>query len=302
MRNQRPIRRFAVVHAFGWAWPALTILATGCAVADVPLPKELPVETKVLGDLGQLRIYFGHQSVGENILDGVTRFVQGTERPSVRLIQTEDPSQLAPGVWAHSKIGENEAPASKVAHFDRVLRAGLAERADIAFMKFCYIDFDDPALNVDELFASYVETMDALKADYPELTLVHFTAPLTSVQTGAKAWLRKQVGKSVWGEEENVRRLVFNEKMRSHYDGKAPLFDVAHWEARRADDRAHTFEHVSEHGRRDVPALLPGFTDDGGHLNTLGRRYVAGALLRYLGGLHLPPRATERDSGPVAQP
>jgi len=241
------------------------------------------VEREALDSVGQLRIFFGHQSVGENILDGVTRFAQERKRPSVRIVETDDASQLAPGVWAHSKIGKNEAPDSKVEHFDRVLRAGMADGVDVAFMKFCYIDFDDPKLDIDKLFTSYTGTMAALRRDYPKLTLVHFTAPLTSVQTGAKAWVRKRLGKSVWGEQENVRRARFNEKMRSHYEGKEPLFDVARWEARRGDDVEHTFAAEG----RQVPALLPGFTDDGGHLNTLGRRYVAGALLRYLGSLAL---------------
>jgi lysophospholipase L1-like esterase len=40
---------------------------------------------------------------------------------------------------------------------------------------------------------------------------------------------------------------------------------------------------------QDVPALVPDYTEDGGHLNTVGRQRVARALVAFLAGL--PPGA-----------
>jgi hypothetical protein len=295
MKLTRPALPLLVALALGA--PAL---GGGCAQKPIPLPQELPVESDALARLSKFRIYFGHQSVGENILDGVAGFAREGRGPRISVLETEDASKLAAGVWAHSKIGANEAPATKIAHFDRALRAGLAEAVDVAFMKLCYVDFDDPKLDVDQLFATYDKTMAGLEKDYPNLTLVHVTAPLTTVQTGAKAWLKKGMGKSVWGEAENARRNAFNEKLVARYSGKAPVFDLASWESRRGDGGRHTFDHEG----KAVPALLPGFSDDGGHLNATGKRYVGGALLRFLGALDKRSRAevdedkrdeTERD-------
>jgi len=46
--------------------------------------------------------------------------------------------------------------------------------------------------------------------EVPAVTFVHVTVPLTIVQTGAKAWLKRRLGKAPWGEQENVVRHRFN--------------------------------------------------------------------------------------------
>ena len=44
------------------------------------------------------------------------------------------------GIFAHSKIGKNREPASKLSEFIEIVEKGAGTGADILFMKFCYVD------------------------------------------------------------------------------------------------------------------------------------------------------------------
>ena len=69
--------------------------------------------------------------------------------------------------------------------------------------------------------------------------------------------------------------------LSKEFAGKEPLFDLAAVEATTLDGKRTAFEH------RGTPfhALLPAYTDDGGHLNKQGRRVAAEQLLILLAGL-----------------
>lgn len=220
------------------------------------------------------RVFFGHQSVGGNILEGVAEVTGG----AVRVVESRDAAALeAPGL-VHALVGQNEAPLTKVADFEKAMEA-VGPRADVAFYKFCYVDFD-ATTDVAALFEAYRGSLERIAAKYPTVTVVAMTAPLTTVQTGPKAWLKNAFGGGAWGEKENVKRHAFNEKVREAFRGK-PLFDVARVEAVRPDGTTQSFT-------RDgvaVPALVPAYTDDGGHLNAVGRKVVAEQLVKFLAAL-----------------
>lgn len=221
------------------------------------------------------RVLFGHQSVGGNILDGVTD-VAGAK---LALREGRTAALFEQPGLVHTLIGKNEDPQSKVTDFEAALDA-TAGKPEIAFFKFCYVDFDAKT-NADELFATYLASTQRLQAKYPGVTFVHVTVPLTVVQTGARAWLKHRVlGKLPWGAQENVVRHRFNTLLRTKLEGQ-PLFDLAALESTRADGTAQAHDLDG----RLTPALVPEYSDDGQHLNPEGRRRVAEALLTFLAGL-----------------
>jgi len=239
------------------------------AARDLPQP--------ALEKLAQRRIYFGHQSVGYNLVDGLQALAQ--EKPlGLKIVEGRSPEALGSPAFAHAKNGENHDPISKIRDFANTLEAGgLGQRTDIAFFKFCYVDFV-PGTDVDKVFAEYKGTLARLRQAYPKIKFVHFTSPLTVVQSGPKALVKRLLGKRLGGAEANVVRERFNALMRQEYAGREPLFDLAAVESTRPDGQPVTF---ADGGAR-YPALASEYASDGKHLNAAGARWAAAHLLKTL--------------------
>ncbi len=234
----------------------------------------LAASDETLTRVAERRIFFGHQSVGGNILDGIS----AASRGKLTINESRAADAFAkPGI-VHTFVGENEAPLSKVADFEKAMEAS-GGKAEVAFFKFCYVDFN-ATTDVDALLSEYVAAHARLKAKYPSTTFVHVTVPLTLVQTGAKAFLKRLTGGAPWGERENAVRHRYNELLRSKFKGE-PLFDLAAVEATKSDGTTQSYEFVG----KPVPALVPAYSDDGGHLNATGQKHVAEALLSFLAKL-----------------
>jgi hypothetical protein len=256
---------------------AFAVAFTVQTVHAQPAPGE-----SVLSAVSSKRIFFGHQSVGGNILDGLQEVAKGSGGGGLNIVESSDPKALEKPAIAHALIGKNEEPSSKIAAFQKAMEA-LGDKADVAFYKFCYVDFD-ASTDVEKLFGEYQASHDALRSKYPKTTFVHLTTPLTTIQTGPKAWLKRLTGSGAWGEAENVKRHQFNELLRKTYGpgGKnEPVFDLAKAEATHADGRLNTFEREG----RQIPYLIPGYTYDSGHLNQEGKVKVARELLTFLAAL-----------------
>jgi hypothetical protein len=247
-------------------------------VEPAPLLKDTPVVTweKLAGKV----ILFGHQSVGDNIIDGMKALI--AENPRIKLLITESKSasDLKGPVFAHFKIGKNEDPKSKMEDFAETLKKGLGDRVDIAFMKLCFVDVRSDS-NVKDIFANYRDTARKLIGKYPKVVFVHITAPLTTTQTGVKVWIKKIIGRAIGGYEDNMKRQEFNDLLRAEYAGKEPLFDLAGVESTYPDGKRELFTKEG----KSYPSLVPLFTDDGGHLNKTGRKIVAEQLLILLAEL-----------------
>jgi hypothetical protein len=241
-----------------------------------------------IGPEGQARlsgrtVYFGHQSVGYNITKGIEDLVQSYPKLGVRLVETRDAAAMAGPCFAHSKNGENKKPLVKIQAFEQALDAGIGGHADIAFFKFCYIDFT-PQTDLEQLFADYKATMARLQERFPTTQIVHMTVPLTTVEAGPKAWAKTVLRRPLAGVRENVVRSRFNDMLRAEYDGKEPLFDLAKVESTYPDGTRKTF-------RRDgaeYPALIAAYASDGRHLNAEGGQWIAAHLLSFLATLPEP--------------
>lgn len=230
---------------------------------------------EVVEKVARRRVFFGHQSVGANILEGVAGLTSG--KLIIREGRTAD-ALASPGL-VHTFLGQNEAPRTKIADFESALDA-LGGRVEIAFFKFCYVDFE-ARTDVEQLFAEYLAAMNRLRAKYPAVTFVHLTVPLTVVPQGAKAWLKKTVTRQApWGTRENAVRHRFNTLLRTRLEGH-PLFDLAALESTHSDGTAVRYQLDGQ----QLPSLAPEYSDDGQHLNPVGGRQVAAALLTFLAGL-----------------
>lgn len=227
------------------------------------------------------RIFFGHQSVGKNILDGVEMILK--ENPAIRLkvVRYVGPSLFVAPVFAHAEVGRNGDPGSKCEAFEQFVESGVGSRADIAFFKFCYTDIASEA-EVLKTFDTYKSMIRRVKQRYPNLTLVHITVPLTRSDTRLiamlKTWIKKTVGKKGGGSYANIGRERLNSLLRKEYEGQDPLFDLAAIESTSPSGEPVTFSYE---GKR-YPSLYPGYTSDGGHLNESGKQVVAQRLLLLL--------------------
>ncbi len=216
------------------------------------------IATADLTAVAHTRVFFGHQSVGMNVLGAVPGVYadNGVSAPLIEQGRTE-PGPNG-GFIAHQFIGENGKPLLKLEDFDRTMRGGMGRQVDVALMKFCYVDMTT-STDVDALFARYRDTMGALERDFPNATFIHVTMPLTT-EPGAQA--------------ENVARERLNALIRGEYAGRH-LFDLAAIESTKPDGT-----RVS--GRYDNQgyfALYDGYASDMGHLNAVGSKIAAAAFL-----------------------
>lgn len=231
-------------------------------------------------ELSKKKIYFGHHSVGFNILDGINQLAKENPQLRLNIVETSNVTQLNEGVFAHSRVGKNRKPLSKIAEFRKFIDDGIGGVANLAIFKFCFVDIVAKT-DVNGLFEVYEKNITRMKASFPETTFVHFTVPLKVVQTGFKAWIKSILGKQIGGYANNIKRNEFNKLLREKYQGKDPIFDLAMFESTNDDGTMQVFE---EDGKSYF-TLRKDFTDDGGHLNTLGRRKIAEQFLIYLSGL-----------------
>ncbi|MBM4332165.1 MAG: hypothetical protein FJ117_13250 [Deltaproteobacteria bacterium] len=254
----------------------------GCPGGDMKekgsaFPALTDVNTSSWKKLAGKRIFFGHQSVGANIIAGLGDLAGEYGYIHLRIVEGTAPEVFNNPAFLHAKIGSNTKPQSKIDAFSALVLGGLGEKTDIAFFKLCYLDITADT-DVQKLFRNYREHLSRLKAARPDVMFLNITVPLTTVQTGIKAWIKKLLGKPLGGHKDNIKRGEFNDLLRSTYRGKEPIFDLAKIESTRPDGSRASY---AKDGKQ-YDCLAPEYTDDGGHLNAQGRRIAAEQLLIFL--------------------
>lgn len=227
--------------------------------------------------LSEKKIYFGHQSVGFNIIEGLEQIKKENPRIKLTIVKINNAAELSGPMLAHSTLGENTDTHSKMQAFADYLEKGIGTRADIAFFKFCYVDITAYS-DVEKVFTEYKNMMEQLRKKYPRIRFIHATVPLTV----SKTTIRTMIKKALLGKEDNnIKRNRFNEMLWKEYAGKEPLFDIARAEYTYPDGTQRSFTN----GGTPYYSLVPDYTDDGGHLNEKGKRAVAQELLLFLANL-----------------
>lgn len=223
------------------------------------------------------KIYFGHHSVGYDIMVGVQEILSDNECREVRVVDSFDPRNYQGPMFGHSRVGYNGNPSSKNIGFSGFLDNLRHWKPDVAFFKYCYADIHS-GTDAEVVFTAYSAILTELQQRYPHTAFIAVTAPLTTVRTGAVATVKCMLGRDKDTILANVRRNIFNWRLREAFAGVLPIFDLAAVESKRPDGRSQTFTY----GGQTYAALYAPHTNDGGHLNSLGRRYVAFQLLRTL--------------------
>jgi len=262
-----------------WPWAALVAVLVGAAgtaallLTSDPKKAAMPpmsmatasVSDEQLTQAAKVRLFFGHMSVGDNILAGTESLFKekSIAAPIIVEVDRNGPfSAPAGGVVMHAAIGENGDPLGKLRNFDVALRAGLADQVDVALLKFCYVDISQDT-DVEAVFRAYQSTLEALEQDFPQITFLHSTVPVTVGPSG----LKENV-KAFLGRDDNEARERYNGLIRAQYGGDR-LFDIAAVEGSSPDGTT-------------APALYSGYTTDGAHLNETGSALAAAALMRIL--------------------
>jgi hypothetical protein len=224
------------------------------------------------------RIFFGHQSVGYNIIDGVKDIIAEYPACCPRIVETIDPLDFESPVFGHARIGRNMDPYSKIGHFKTLLGLGIGNKLDVACMKLCYVDIDNHT-DIEPLFQYYKRTINELSVQYPHLKFIHATVPLEMKEDSIKAVVKKVLGKKIAGEGTNIGKRRYNDLLAEEYDASA-IFDIASIESTYPDGTRNENTYKNE----TYYSLVPQYTNDGGHLNHRAGKIVAEQLLSLLAG------------------
>ena len=230
----------------------------------------VPTEADALADelraIAATKVWFGHHSVGQDMLDGV------------RALAREAGVEVAIG---EGPVGENGKPLEKIADFER---EAIASGADVVAMKLCYADFT-PTTDVRAVLDAYEAAVQRVRAARPGIRVVHITPPLTVRPTDVKSRVQRLLGQPVWGDASNLRRLELAEGMAARFPDE-PLVDLGLLQSTRSDGsrEVHLVEGPSVPGGRArlVPMLWEGWARDEGHLNDDGKRMAGRAFVRVL--------------------
>lgn len=243
---------------------------------EKPLPtvqaQEKSLTDQQIQTLLSEKIFFGHQSVGDNIVQGIREIAESDARLKLNLIASRNPETASEPALIETHIGRNTDPQSKNADFLAIMNQGFQ---GIALFKYCYVDIGEKT-DVQQMFSAYQAMIEQIRKDHPAVRIVHITVPLMTVDSSPKAWLKNILGRNTV-QEDNIKRNRFNALLRHAYE-KEPIFDLAEVESTRSDGSRSYFKRADE----TVYTLAPEYTTDGGHLNEVGRRNAAQRLLEVL--------------------
>lgn len=242
----------------GKGWQAVRVPALTARQPATKVPLLGTPTAAQLREVRKTRVFFGHQSVGANILGGFpTVYASGSVAPPA-IVDGRPP---ASGGVGNAYIGANFDPRSKLRDFSTWVRSrGVGNASHVALMKLCYVDVT-AGFDVTGWFREYRSTLKALQVAYPAVTFLHVTAPLTT-----------------YSSADNVTRYKLNSLLRKEYGSSGRLIDLAALESTKPNGQRVT-------GRLNGQAyeqLYEGYSSDGGHLNGAGASRAASLVVRVI--------------------
>lgn len=212
----------------------------------------------VSAQIGQTTSFFAHASVGGNVTSGLGHLHSRDPNRYPLHTASDDgvpPSSTVAGTFYEYQRG-NPGWQSKINLFETYMAQGWGDSnsVTIASNKFCYVD-------EDASWTVFRDSMVALEANYPTVSLIYWTIPLMNTENA-----------------DNRLRNDFNKSLRDWMalpaqTGKI-LFDIADIEAWDPNGVQSTFTYNSVTYQK----MYNGYTSDGGHLNTAGSDLVAMGL------------------------
>ena len=229
--------------------------------------------------LTKARIFFGHQSVGRNVLEGLVENSDQVKSP-LRIVRADSASiDSLPGLF-HADIGKNREPIRKIEAFTRFVLESRERNYDVVILKFCYDDLRHGGFDrAHALVEEYAKSVAAVRTTAPQLRLIRATIPLRADPLGWKTAIKRLLNRSTEEDADNQLRNVFNSELRKRFAGEA-IFDIAEIESTLRQGQRSYF--IS--GNDTIYTLAAIYTADGGHLNALGRQHVAADFIRVVAG------------------
>ncbi len=231
---------------------------------------KMPNSEEIIETIKSDKILFAHQSVGQNIIDGIS-ILSKQNNWGLNIKKNEE---INNGGIYHVMIGENEKPYLKISEFKRVVEKN-SNNLDIAIFKFCYVDVDEET-NVEKLFNAYVDLVNEIEKKYPQIKLIKTTIPIRVINNSFTAKAKRFLGLNVWGDKAAYNRENYNNLVRKKY-GKDDLFDIALIES--------SFKNKSNKVSTPYGYLFSmdeAISSDGSHLNQVGKLYIANELLNLI--------------------
>lgn len=221
------------------------------------------------------RIYFGHQSVGANVVDGAQSLLDRSGI-DLQLGKIEKNTSSDSGFF-HSHVGKNFDPLSKLNAFKGIATERAGKNYDYVGVKLCYVDITRNT-DLQGLFDAYKATIEYVRQANSKITIFHFTVPLMiAPEDNFRTFVKRVLGRY----DNNVARNKYNDMLRSEYKESSLLFDIAKLESTLLNGDKVWFE---VNGTR-YQSLASEYTTDGGHLNDQGRDYIGYEFLKFLAGL-----------------
>ncbi len=234
------------------------------------IEKYLNLNPQIVSEISDSKWLLTHASVGNNILKGVislNRYDKTIYPLKITKSENMPPKTMTPSTIYEIDRG-NPGASQKLQIFKTIIQSDdWNSQINIAIDKFCYID-NPPynssltlSENIDKsrsLANDYIKNMEEIQNNYPEVIFVYTTMPIT-----------------VSNEEANFMRLMYNLIIREYcLNNKKYLFDIADIECHRADNTINKFNSTisKEH---EVEMMISSYSNDGGHLNSIGQRRLA---------------------------
>ncbi|MCC7540592.1 MAG: SGNH/GDSL hydrolase family protein [Deltaproteobacteria bacterium] len=199
--------------------------------------------------LKQRRIFWGHQSVGANVMDG-------TKALGFPFAQVRSGSDFETVRWGEAAVAENGDPERKIRSFDAFIAGrGMGARVEAASFKFCWIDFEDTT-DVTALLNRYDAQIRRTQERNPNLRILHVTPPLTTDEP-----------------ELNAIRWRYGRDLITRYSEDGLVFDLAELMATQANGAFCWAD--------GAPRLCDEWAPEGdnGHLNARGSQRAGKAFL-----------------------
>ena len=133
------------------------------------------------------------RGVGNAIVAGVEGLKQEHSLP-LRVVQTREPATVTGPAFVHFLAGLNRDYASKNAAVLRLLETKTRAQNPLVLLKFCYVDIDSPT-DPGTMFEAYRDTVDTIQSEHPDVTVVHATIPLTTVESAVKSSAKQFLGR-----------------------------------------------------------------------------------------------------------
>ncbi len=231
---------------------------------------------QAIQEINRHRILFAHHSVGGNLIDGIKEIAKELD-VDIKIDHITVAPLTNKNKFVDFSPGKNTQPKTKIDGFVNKIEQLDAEYIpEIAFMKFCYVDFLKDT-DVNDVFSYYKKSITMLKEKRPDIIFVHFTTPLMARSYDIKARVKRFFGKEHWIDVTNVKRAKFNGLLLKTFQ-QDPIFDIATIESTRVDGSRVDFSYDG----KIYYSLAPEYTDDGSHLNILGRRVAASKMAVFL--------------------